>query len=152
MFTTEAATGTWGKWVLNSGWSHFGWKFIGLHGSQLIPWHLQAGMCRTEQSKDKQPHNSVLEKGRPSTGAVTAALTILKVLAYSAINSQGASAPQFIQKLKGADPRVQGLCMQTRVVLLWESSRMVLLIFCIVWQIFSKTLECLKSFHAWRKA
>lgn len=82
---------------------------MGLHGSQLIPWHLQAGMCRTEHRKGKKPHNSVLEKGRASTGAVTAALAILRVLAYSTINSQAASAPQLTQKQKRADPRVQGL-------------------------------------------
>lgn len=28
---------------------------------------------------------------------------------------------------------------------------MLLLIFCIMWQMFSPALECLKSFHAWWK-
>lgn len=43
---------------------------------------------------------------------------VLRILACSAINSQAAPAPQFTQKQNWADPRVHGLCMSTRIVLL----------------------------------
>lgn len=45
--------------------------------------------------------------------AVTSTIPILRGLAYSAVNSQAASAPQFTQKQNWDNPRVWGLCMLT---------------------------------------
>lgn len=74
------------------------------------PWHLQAEVCRAEHSKGRKSYGSALKKGRAS---IRATRPILRVLAYSAINSQTASAPQLTQKQNRDNPREQGLCVLT---------------------------------------